>query len=154
MPPADPASFAYQHHRLDAQLRAHLLDIVGADFAGALQRLQRWHRALERHIDIEDTRLLPHVPEGARWNARLYRVEHDRIRLLADEYLQKVRAAAARPPRSTRAQRSAVLVLLDAAHSLRHLLEHHHEREEMALAHELPAALQQAAWSRARAPSA
>ena len=39
-----------------------------------------------------------------------------------------------------------MLALLDAAHALRHLIENHHQREEMALAHELPAALQQAAW--------
>ena len=44
--------------------------------------------------------------------------------------------------------REAALNLLDAAHSLRHLLEHHHQREEMALALELPESLQQAAWRR------
>jgi len=42
-----------------------------------------------------------------------------------------------------------VLLLLDAAHALRHVLEHHHEREEMALAHELPLDVQQAAWASA-----
>ena len=36
---------------------------------------------------------------------------------------------------------------LDGVHSLRHVLDHHHQREETALAHELPAALQQAAWA-------
>ena len=45
------------------------------------------------------------------------------------------------------ARRAAVLGLLDAAHALRHVLEHHHEREHQALAHELPESLQAAAWN-------
>ena len=39
-----------------------------------------------------------------------------------------------------------MLVLIDAAHALRHVLEHHHEREHSALAHEIPLELQEAAW--------
>ena len=142
-----PRHFERQHERLDALLHAHLLAVAGADFASALQHLQQWHQGLLEHIAIENTRLLPHVPEGARWAARVYLLEHERIALLAEEYLAKVQACAAQPPRSERARRQAVLALLDAAHALRHVLEHHHEREHMALAHELPLALQQAAWA-------
>ncbi|PZU38441.1 MAG: hypothetical protein DI574_08690, partial [Acidovorax sp.] len=79
--------------------------------------------------------------------ARVYLVEHDRIALLADEYLLKVRAMAQQPPQGEQARRAAVLGLLDAAHALRHVLEHHHEREHQALAHELPESLQAAAWN-------
>ncbi|MBS0506013.1 MAG: hypothetical protein JSR53_01385 [Proteobacteria bacterium] len=142
-----PAYFEEQHERLDAQLQAHLLDVVGADFTSALQRLQGWRRELARHIAIENTRLLPHVPEGARWAARVYLLEHERIALLADEYEQRVQAVLASPPRDELARRRAVLVLLDAAHALRHVLEHHHEREHQGLALELPLALQRAAWA-------
>lgn len=145
--PPPPAYFEIQHERLDAQLHAHLLDVVGADFAAALTRLQAWRAGLARHIDIENTRLLPHVPEGARWAARVYLLEHERIALLADEYEQRVQSVIAHPPRDEMARRRAVLILLDAAHALRHVLEHHHEREEMALAHELPLDLQSAAWA-------
>ena len=77
-----PAYFEQQHERLDAQLHAHLLDVVGGDFAGALQRLQQWRRDLDRHTEIENARLLPHVPEGARWAARVYLPGHGRIALL------------------------------------------------------------------------
>lgn len=143
-----PVYFERQHERLDAQLQAHLLDVVGADFASALQRLQGWRADLARHIEIENTRLLPHVPEGARWAARVYLLEHERIALLADEYEQRVQAAVAHPPQDEMARRRAVLRLLDAAHALRHVLEHHHEREHQALAHELPLDLQAAAWGR------
>lgn len=141
-----PAYFEQQHERLDAQLQAHLLDVVGADFASALQRLQGWRADLARHIEIENTRLLPHVPEGARWAARVYLLEHERIALLADEYEQRVQAVIAHPPRDEPARRRAVLRLLDAAHALRHVLEHHHEREHQALARELPLDLQAAVW--------
>jgi len=144
-----PAYFEQQHERLDAQLQAHLLDVVGGDFGTALTRLQGWRAGIARHIEIENTRLLPHVPEGARWAARVYLLEHERIELLADEYAQRVQAVIAHPPRDEQARRRAVLLLLDAAHALRHVLEHHHEREEMALAHELPLDVQQAAWASA-----
>ena len=146
--------FEREHRRMEAQLHAHLLHVVGADFERARTALQRWRRALARHIDIENHRLLPHLPEGARWPARLYLLEHQRIELLADEYAERLDALLARPLRSQRARRQAVLALLDAAHALRHLIEHHHQREEMALAHELPLAVQQAAWETARRSTA
>ncbi len=141
-----PGHFERQHARLDAMLHAHLLAVVGADFASALQHLQAWYQGLQQHIAIENTRLLPHVPEGARWAAKVYRLEHDRIALLAEEYLERVQHVAQRPVPDEQARRNAVLKLLDAAHALRHVLEHHHEREHIALAHELPLDLQEAAW--------
>lgn len=64
---SSPPFFEHQHERLEAQLHAHLLDVVGGDFDSALQRLQRWRADLAQHIEIENTRLLPHVPPGARW---------------------------------------------------------------------------------------
>ena len=147
-PPSSPPFFEREHHQLDAQLHAHLLDVIGGDFAAALRHLADWRLALARHIEIENTQLLPHVPEGARWAARVYLVEHDRIALLADEYQDKVRAAAQAPAAADeRTRRERILALVDAAHALRHVLEHHHEREHTALAHELPAALQEAAWA-------
>ena len=141
-----PRHFERQHERLDALLHAHLLAVAGADFASALQHLQQWHRGLLEHIAIENTRLLPHVPEGARWAARVYLLEHERIALLAEEYTARVQAVVRHPPQDEAARRRAVLVLIDAAHALRHVLEHHHEREHSALAHEIPLELQEAAW--------
>ena len=139
--------FERQHERLDALLHTHLLAVAGADFAPALQHLQQWHRGLLEHIAIENTRLLPHVPSDARWAARVYLLEHERIALLADEYQQRVQAVINHPPQDEQARRRAVLVLLDAAHALRHVLEHHNEREHIALAQELPLELQKAAWA-------
>ena len=143
----NPANYFEQEHaRIGVLLHAHLLDLIGADFAGALQHFQRWQQALKHHIDIENTQLLPHIPARARWPARMYLLEHERIMLLADEYLLKLRHIAQHPPIDTTGQRRAILDLLDAIHALRHLLEHHHQREEIALANELPPELQQAVW--------
>ena len=83
---------------MDALLHAHLLDVVAADFPRAQQHLQRWRRSLTRHIAIENHQLLPHVPANARWPARMYLLEHERIELLADEYAMRVDALAARAP--------------------------------------------------------
>ena len=50
--PVAPASgFEREHQRLDRQLRAHLLAVVGADFSAAHDKLTRWQRALLRHIE-------------------------------------------------------------------------------------------------------
>ncbi|WHZ18073.1 MAG: hypothetical protein OJF55_000222 [Rhodanobacteraceae bacterium] len=143
--------FEREHRRLDAQLHRHLLDVAGGDFSRARLRLRRWREALTRHIDIEENRLLPHVPGDARWAARVYRLEHERIAQLADAYAARLDVVAGHPPRSERSRREAILLLLDAVHPLRHLLEHHHQREETALAKELPDALQEAAWDSAPA---
>lgn len=151
MPDTSPAAlFEAQHRRIDAHMQAHLLHLIAGDFAAAYERLQRWQRAIERHIHIENTRLLPHLPEGARWAARVYLLEHERIVLLAQEYAERLQAMAARPPRSLRARHGATLELLDAVHALRHVLEHHHEREHMALAVELPQTLQHTVWGQGR----
>jgi len=148
--PSDPARhFVRQHEHLDAQLQAHLLDVVGGDFASARQRLEQWRAALAQHIAVENTQLLPHVPEGARWAAKVYLLEHERIALLAEEYADRLQAVIDQPPHDAQVQRRASLFLLDAAHALRHVLEHHHMREETALAEELPQTLQAAVWGAA-----
>lgn len=144
--------FEQEHRRLDTQLHRHLLDVVGGNFRCARQRLRYWRQALTRHIEIEERQLLPHVPADARWAARIYHLEHLRVALLADAYAARLDALAEHPPRSEHSRREAALLLLDAVHPLRHLLEHHHQREETALAKELPDSLQEAAWLPVPAP--
>lgn len=138
--------FQQQHQQLDALLQAHLLDVIGNNLQRSQRRLQRWHDELLRHIEVEERCLLPHVPDGARWPARLYRLEHERIVLLAQQYAERVRVAAARRLDGCLDQRRNSLALLDAAHALRHLLEHHHEREQIALGNEIPIRLQAGSW--------
>lgn len=142
-----PEFFQQQHERIEAILTAHLLDVVGGDFIEAQQRFTQWRSALDEHIRIENEELLPHVPEGARWAAKVYLLEHDRIALLADEYVQRLQLVLDKPPVDALARRRASLYLLDAIHALRHVIEHHHEREHTALAQELPLDLQQRVWA-------
>lgn len=141
--PEPENAFRAAHQPLEAQLRGHLLAVVAGDFSMALGRFQDWLQALQVHIELEETRLFPHIPEDARWAARLYRLEHERILALARDQLRLLRQVAGNPPREVEWVRNRSLDLLDAAHALRHLLEHHHQREEQALAQELPLALQQ-----------
>ena len=82
--------FQDQHERIEALLNAHLLDIVGGDFIQAKEVFTQWRTALDEHIRIENQELLPHVPEGARWAAKVYLLEHERIALLADDYAQRL----------------------------------------------------------------
>lgn len=139
--------FEAQHAHIEALLTEHLLEVVGGDFAQAQRLFAQWHGALQTHIHIENTALLPHVPTSARWAATVYLREHERIALLAEEYAQRLQLVLHHPPRDALAQRRASLYLLDAIHALRHVIEHHHERENTALAHELPLELQQQVWA-------
>lgn len=139
--------FEAQHAHIEALLTDHLLEVVGGDFSQAQRLFVQWHGALQTHIHIENTALLPHVPTSARWAATVYLREHERIALLAEEYAQRLQLVLHHPPRDALAQRRASLYLLDAIHALRHVIEHHHERENTALAHELPLELQQQVWS-------
>ena len=147
---ASTAEFERQHARLDGLLHAHMLDIVGADFVGALGSLQRWQQAVLQHIQIENTQLLPLLPAAARWPARVYLLEHERIELLAQEHAARLQEVAAQVLATEFERRTAVLALIDGAHALRHVLEHHHMREEQALALELPAGVAQAVWAEHR----
>lgn len=135
--------FQAAHRPLEALLRRHLLALIAGDFEGALRDYLDWLQALQAHVTLEETRLFPAIPADARWPARVYRLEHKRILELAQDQLLLLRQVAARPPQRPEQAHGTALDLLDAAHALRHLLEHHHQREEKALAQELPPALQQ-----------
>lgn len=137
-----------EHERLEAQLQAHLLAVIGGEFAEAAARLADWRTALSAHIAVEERELLPHLPLEARWAARVYLQEHERIALLADEYATRLAQVLADPPADELTRRRAALWLIDAAHALRHVLDHHHRREHQALALELelPQALQARVW--------
>ncbi|HEX7368969.1 MAG TPA: hypothetical protein VF284_01635 [Rhodanobacteraceae bacterium] len=140
--------FAREHRELDRLLREHLLQLVGGDFPTAQLAFDRWWTALVEHVRVEETQLFPRIPQSARWSSRLYELEHQRIQSLAHEYAQLLLAVVIHPPQGEPARRAAVLALLDRAHPLRHVLEHHNQREETALADELPEDLQARAWER------
>lgn len=87
---------------------------------------------------LEEEHLLPHCgrAQAVRYPANVYRAEHRRIEQLMEKAAERL----------TNAQRRgitpAVLIsLLDEERTLKHLLEHHHEREEKARFGELRAEL-------------
>ena len=138
--------FAREHERLEAELAAHLMDVIGGEWVSAAQRLAHWRVQLAAHIRVEEDLLLPALPPGVRWDARVYVAEHERIALLADEYGERFAQVLGNPPATEAERRHAVLWLIDAAHALRHVLDHHHQREHTALALDLPEALQARVW--------
>lgn len=87
------------------------------------------------------------MPAGARWAARVYLLEHERIALLADEYEQRVQAVTAHPPQDELARRHAVLRLLDAARTCAMCWSTTTRARNRPAAQELPLELQQAAWA-------
>lgn len=143
----DPAApLRAEHARLEDLLEAHLLEVIGGDLARAEAAFTHWRAELSGHIATEERALLPYLPPDARWPAKVYIAEHERIRLLADEYAARLAQVRAAPPEGEMQQRHAALWLIDAAHALRHVLDHHHQREHEAMARELPAALQVQVW--------
>lgn len=138
--------FMREHERLDAELAAHLMDVIGGDFVSAGAHLARWRAELAAHVRVEEDRLLPALPLDARWDARVYVLEHERIALLADAYGERFAQVLNSPPTTEVERRRAALWLIDAAHALRHVLDHHHQREHTALALELPRDVQQRVW--------
>lgn len=149
---ADPAAhlLVREHERLEALLQVHLLELIGGDFAQAAMQFTQWRAQLAQHIAIEERDLLPHLPLDARWAAKVYVAEHERIVLLADGYAARLAQVLADPPEDGPTRRRAALWLIDAAHPLRHVLDHHHQREHGAMALELPQALQQSVWGSGR----
>lgn len=137
-----------QHRALDALLRAHLDAVIALDFAGALTRLALWQHAFALHLHAEDMALIPALEQvdAPRWGAHVYDAEHRHLESLVHDYTASFAAAVAVLPVGAAQRRNVALAIIDTAHVLRHVIDHHHQREEQALFLELPdAALARAA---------
>ncbi len=137
-----------QHRALDMLLRAHLDAVIALDFAAALARLAIWQHAFALHLHAEDTTLIPALADVAapRWVAHVYDAEHRHLEALVHDYTARFNAAIAALPNGAAQRRNVALAIIDSAHVLRHVIDHHHQREEQALFLELPnAALARAA---------
>lgn len=136
---ADPLDLLLEQHGALADLFArHQEALLDRRWAEAARLLEDYDRRLRCHMRLEEEHLLPHCEhvQAVRWPTNVYRAEHRRI-----EQLMKKAAE-----RLTNAQRHgitpAVLIsLLDEERTLKHLLEHHHEREEKGLFGEVRAEL-------------
>ena len=125
---AIPEDLQREHSAMLQILHAACCAVIEGELAGARARLDALGDLQARHIRYEEQVLLPRLPPHPRWTAAVYLAEHRKLESL----LQRIRAQwRMLPPRlDDPAQR---LAALDALHPLRHVLEHHFEREEQAL---------------------
>ncbi|HET7650471.1 MAG TPA: hemerythrin domain-containing protein [Gammaproteobacteria bacterium] len=136
MQDADPLDIlAMEHDALARLYGRHQEALVTRYWQQAASLLEEYSTRLSRHIEIEQRLLLPHcdaVSASIRWQARVYRAEHERIaQLLARniQHLAQTRQRGMTP--------AGLIALLDEERMLKHVLEHHHEREEQGLFAEL-----------------
>ncbi len=132
-----------QHRELDMLLRAHLDAVIALDFAAALARLAIWQHAFALHLHAEDTMLIPALADVAapRWVAHVYDAEHRHLEALVHDYTARFAGTVAVLPDGVTKRRNMALAIIDSAHVLRHVIDHHHQREEQALFLELPEAV-------------
>lgn len=132
----DPFSILSDEHALLVRLFArHQEALVNRSWARAARLLENYGKHLQCHIAIEERILLPQcdrLQAPPRWEAKVYRAEHRRIESLLAKNCARLVHARRRGMTAT-----ALIALLDEEKTLKHLLEHHHEREEMALFVEL-----------------
>lgn len=91
---------------------------------------------ISAHIDAENTWLLPRLDAlaQARWPALLYRKEHDKILDMLTNVDAKMRLLEGKTAQD---YRRTVLALLDYERAFKNVIEHHEEREEVAMLREL-----------------
>ena len=124
-----------EHTSLDRLFARHQEALVNRSWARAARLLESYGGHLRRHIAIEEQVLLPQCEmPGARprWKAEVYCAEHRRIELLLGKNREQLAHARRRGMTAT-----ALIALLDEEKTLKHLVGHHHTREEAALFPEL-----------------
>ena len=139
----DPADrWRAEHAALDAQLLAVLDALIALRPARAAAAFARLAAQLDAHFAAEEGELLPRLAAhpAPRWSAALYLAEHAKLRQLCARYAHTLAGASAAAPATAPGRRRQALELIDALHPLRHVLEHHQQREEQGLLPELGAA--------------
>lgn len=125
-----------EHASLDALFRRHQEVLVSHAWAWAARLLIQYQERLTVHIRLEEKFLLPYCNDdsgsSSRWGSRVYRTEHRKLEELVR--VVTVRLASAR----RRGVTPAMLIdILDKERTLKHVVQHHHEREEKGLFTEL-----------------
>jgi hemerythrin-like domain-containing protein len=123
-----------QHDTLVDLFASHQEALLDRRWTEAAGLLEEYDRRLRRHMRVEEEHLLSRCEhaQAVRWPAKVYRAEHRRIEQLmerAAEHLTNAQRREITP--------AVLLSLLDEERTLKHLVEHHHEREEKGLFGEL-----------------
>lgn len=123
-----------EHRALVELFTRHQCALIERRWLEAAWLLERYARDLRRHIDFEERFVLPRCvgAPGTRWPGALYRAEHRRIEQLLGKAADRLASA-----HRSEITAAVIIELLDAERVLKHLVAHHHEREEQALFVEL-----------------
>lgn len=140
---------SYFHHEIDEFILLHqeALLLQNIDLAKEVYALFR--SVIESHIHTENDLLFPlferycsnsdSADKKARWPIMLYQKEHDKLVDMLDKSQAMLDKLIDYP--EGRARRRATLSVLEYQKALKNVVEHHEEREEMALLPELDAAM-------------
>ncbi len=127
----DPYELLLEQHVAFGDLFArHQEALLDRRFDEAMRLLEEYAERLREHMALEERDLLAQCTSlgSARWPPEVYRAEHRRI----DQLLVKTGGRLRRL--GQHGVKAAVLIsILDEERTLKRLVEHHHEREEMAL---------------------
>ncbi|CAH0991392.1 hypothetical protein SIN8267_01496 [Sinobacterium norvegicum] len=138
---SEVANIVAQYHRyIDRLLLLQQQALVARETELALGFMQLHRQMLSAHIEVEDQWLLSIATEQQqawRWPASLYLAEHKKITRFLTREEQRLQSLAQRPTATQ------VIALLDSQRSYKNLLEHHEEREEIALLKEISPLQQQ-----------
>ncbi|MCB1049723.1 MAG: hypothetical protein KDC71_03920 [Acidobacteria bacterium] len=117
----------HQHRGLSQLLTAHCEALLCMDPDAAQHLFHDFQLALSLHIQLENEKVLTHLPPTSQWPKSLYRAEHTKLLEITGKYGEQVEKTW---PQDAHTRRLHILGLLESAFRIAHLSEHHHQREE------------------------
>ncbi|HET7675070.1 MAG TPA: hemerythrin domain-containing protein [Gammaproteobacteria bacterium] len=117
-----------EHAALVELFQLHQEALITRRWGRAAQLLREYRQRLTVHIGVEEEWLLPALPDTARWNRDVYQAEHRKLEQLLEALAAQFSAA-----RRHGVKPALIIRLIEDERVVKHLMEHHHEREEKAL---------------------
>lgn len=120
-----------EHVELTHLFTRHQEALVTRSWARAARLLDYYQKRLQYHIGLEERYLLPYCAEekaDGHWQAHVYIAEHRRLEELLRKTSTRLAVARRRGVSS-----AALIALMDEEKTLKHVAQHHHQREDMAL---------------------
>ena len=127
------------HQELDELFLLHQEAVLLGRFGGAIQLLDCFEELHHLHMSFEDEELIPKLAQlgdQGRWSVSLYTSEHSKVQ----ELMGKTRISLlslSEDRLSNKSLRRRIIGFLDKEKTLKGLLEHHQEREEVGILPEL-----------------
>ncbi len=126
-----------EHASLDSLFQRHQEMLVSHTWARAARLLIQYQERLTAHIRLEEKFLLPYCNDGSgsspRWGSHVYRTEHRKLEELVRAVIVRLTSARRRGGVTP----AMLIDLLDKERTLKHMAQHHQEREEKGLFTEL-----------------